>query len=198
MQTKTCKTCNKTLAIKNFKINKSGVKRWTNKDGTKRDVQVYKHSNICNACKEKKEKFKECKICKKILPKTEEYFPRKVIKQQNKAGEVIYYSYRHGCRVCINEMHRNISKQYYKNNKEKENARYKKWRKNNIELARALSKKWQQENKQKQKAYDKKRIQNLTDSIICNRLGVKIGEVPQEIIETKRLIIKLKRKLNIN
>jgi hypothetical protein len=40
------------------------------------------------------------------------------------------------------------------------------------------------------------KIDNLTDIYITNMLGLKKGEVPNELIETKRLIIKIKREVN--
>jgi len=39
------------------------------------------------------------------------------------------------------------------------------------------------------------RRDNLTDTYILNALGFKKGELPNEVIETKRLIIKLKREV---
>jgi hypothetical protein len=53
------------------------------------------------------------------------------------------------------------------------------------------------ENKERQNKANNHKIHNITDSYITNYLGYKKNEVPKEIIETKRLLIKLKRELNI-
>ena len=53
------------------------------------------------------------------------------------------------------------------------------------------------EDKERRDKNNKNKIENITDSYIVNYLGYKKGEVPKEIIETKRLLIKLKRELNI-
>tara|TARA_R110002096_G_scaffold424927_1_gene633224 strand:+ start:68 stop:667 length:600 start_codon:yes stop_codon:yes gene_type:complete len=52
------------------------------------------------------------------------------------------------------------------------------------------------EKKESQDKSNKHKIENITDTYIVNNLGYKKGEVPKEIIETKRLLIKLKRELN--
>ena len=44
---------------------------------------------------------------------------------------------------------------------------------------------------------NRNKIDNITDSYITNYLGYKKNEVPKELIENKRLLIKLKRELNI-
>ncbi len=41
------------------------------------------------------------------------------------------------------------------------------------------------------------KIKNITDSYIYNSLGYKKGELSEEVIETKRNIIKLKRELGL-
>ena len=53
------------------------------------------------------------------------------------------------------------------------------------------------EDKERRDKNNKNKIENITDTYIVNYLGYKKGEVPKEIIETKRLLIKLKRELNI-
>jgi len=42
------------------------------------------------------------------------------------------------------------------------------------------------------------KIENITDNYIINKLGFKKGELPNEVIETSRLIIKLKREIKKN
>ena len=53
------------------------------------------------------------------------------------------------------------------------------------------------EDKERRNKANRNKIDNITDSYITNYLGYKKNEVPKEIIETKRLLIKLKRELNI-
>lgn len=45
------------------------------------------------------------------------------------------------------------------------------------------------------KLQNRSQIINLTDAYIAYTMGFKVSEVPKEIIETKRLLIKLKREL---
>lgn len=52
------------------------------------------------------------------------------------------------------------------------------------------------ENKLTQKERNDKSKEILLDSFVCNRIKKKLGEVPQEIIQTQRLIIKLRQELN--
>ena len=52
------------------------------------------------------------------------------------------------------------------------------------------------EDKERRNKTNKHKIENITDTYIVNYLGYKKGELPKELIETKRLLIKLKRELN--
>tara|TARA_R110000796_G_C14437310_1_gene421880 strand:+ start:65 stop:670 length:606 start_codon:yes stop_codon:yes gene_type:complete len=53
------------------------------------------------------------------------------------------------------------------------------------------------DNKETRIKSNRNKIDNITDSYIVNYLGYRKNEVPIEIIESKRLLIKLKRELNI-
>jgi hypothetical protein len=54
--------------------------------------------------------------------------------------------------------------------------------------------KYHQENKEKDSDYNKKYVAALSDTLIKHRMGYKESDIiPKEIIETKRLIIQLKR-----
>ena len=44
--------------------------------------------------------LKKCTNCCKEFPKTKDYFFKKTIKQQNKNGLAIYYSFRSICKNC--------------------------------------------------------------------------------------------------
>ena len=128
---------------------------------------------------------KTCTCCKLELPKTEEYFFSKVIKQQNKSGLAIYHSFRSICKNC--------------NNKKTEANRIKKRCKEmNCDVSdyRENWKKQYSENRTKYKkncTIMKYHSENLTDIYIKNLL--KTNEIPKELIETKRLIIQLKRQI---
>tara|TARA_R110002153_G_C13171177_1_gene484112 strand:+ start:65 stop:670 length:606 start_codon:yes stop_codon:yes gene_type:complete len=53
------------------------------------------------------------------------------------------------------------------------------------------------DNKETRIKSNRNKIDNITDSYIVNYLGYRKNEVPIEIIQSKRLLIKLKRELNI-
>jgi len=96
-----------------------------------------------------------------------------------------------------------IAKKWRKNNPEKERLRRKKWRKNNPEKIRLKKKKWREDYPEKAKAKSRRKQQkqrnNVTDvyvkCLIKASTGLKRDEIPKEMIETKRLILKLKREL---
>ena len=128
---------------------------------------------------------KICTCCKKQYPKTEEYFFKKITKQQNKSGLGIYYSFRAICKNC--------------NNKKGELNRIKKrCEEMNCDVLdyRENWKKQYSETRTKHKRNStimKYHSENLTDIYIKNLL--KSNNLPKEIIETKRLLITLKREL---
>src|SRR5690606_19778822 len=92
--------------------------------------------------------------------------------------------------------------EFYKNNTIKEKERQKLWIfKNKEQRAKTVHKSYLK-NIENTKKYDKKRINELTDSIIINRLvaqtSLNRNEIPKELIETKRLLTQLKRTLKNN
>lgn len=101
---------------------------------------------------------------------------------------------------------------WYKENKEESNLVTKEWRKNNREKVNGYSrdfrkkhkdkvlksvKKWGKKNPEKVRAYQRKCMvsvrKNLGDMYIRNLLGLSKSDVTQELIETKRLQVKIKR-----
>ena len=129
--------------------------------------------------------IKKCTSCKLELPKTKEYFFAKVVKQQNKSGLAIYHSFRAICKSCHNK-------------KGEENRIKKRCKEMNCDISnyRENWKKKYSETRTKYKidiTMSKYHSKNLTDTYI-KQLYRHI-DVPKEIIETKRLIIKLKREL---
>lgn len=184
--------------------------------------------------------LKKCTCCDLEFPKTEDYFFKKVIKQQNKNGAAIYHSFRSICKSCNNkkseanrikkrckEMNCDVSD--YRENWKKQ---YSETRTIDIEAKKTLTngsynhfiknkkntlkdylfsvenkigykemgikkQKPIEHHKKYKKEYYKKDRTKLKDAYIANNiLGFKINEVPKEIIETKRLIIQLKKELN--
>ena len=132
-------------------------------------------------------KTKICTCCKIEFPKTLEYFFAKITKQQNKNSLATYYSFRSICKNChakkgdenrikkrCLEMNCDISK--YREN----------WKK---QYSKTRTKYFEKITKSKFNAL------NLTDEYIANRLRINIKELPKEIIETKRLILQLKREI---
>jgi transposase-like protein len=191
--------------------------------------------------------LKKCTCCNLEFPKTEDYFFKKVIKQQIKSGLATYYSFRAICKSCNNkktednrikkrckEMNCNVSdyrenwkKQYSENRTKDKNAKsklttnqYSRFLQsglndielfiNNIkdskqkrdkrlsEMTKAKMKYFTDEDKkQALRQYAKNDCERLTDSYVANMVLRKpVKELSKEIIETKRLIIKLKRHLN--
>jgi len=129
--------------------------------------------------------LKKCTCCKLEFPKTEDYFFAKVIKQQNKSGLAIYHSFRAICKSC--------------NNKKTEANRIKKRCKEmncNVSDYRENWKKQYSETRTKYKTETTKskyHSKNLTDTYI--KQLYRSVKVPKEMIETKRLLIELKRTL---
>lgn len=103
------------------------------------------------------------------------------------------------------------SKMWRKANQEKAKESVKRWREANpdknkactIRCKKANPKKyidklneWKKNNPQKVSLYERKKILNIVDSYVASIMGKKLSEIPPEIIETKRNIIKIKRLIN--
>jgi hypothetical protein len=129
--------------------------------------------------------IKKCTCCKLDFPKTKDYFFVRIIKQQNKNGIGIYHLFRAICKSC--------------NNKKTEQNRIKKRCKEmncNISDYKENWKKQYSETRTKYKidvTISKYHSKHLTDTYI--KQLYRCIDVPKEMIETKRLIIKLKREL---
>ena len=70
-----------------------------------------------------------------------------------------------------------------------------KYRKHNPEKYRIAAKEWRSKNPEKVKITQNKKVLNISNSYIACTLKRKVNEIPKEILETKRLIILLKREL---
>ena len=91
------------------------------------------------------------------------------------------------------------SKKYYENNSEKLKESSKKYRENNPEKVKEKAKKWKENNHEKVKKYTNKISNEMGDSYIKNKLctitknSLHVGDLPNELIEVKRLQIQLFR-----
>jgi hypothetical protein len=134
--------------------------------------------------------IKVCCSCKKELPRTEEFFRKRSDLKNN---------FRSECKYCFDDKQRQRHIEFYKNNTEKEKQRHKYFYYRNPEYTKEKNRLQTIKFKPKQVVYDKKRIEDLTDSLIINRIvtqtGLKKEEIPKELIETKRLLTQLKRTL---
>ena len=109
------------------------------------------------------------------------------------------------------------NRDYYKANKEKMDALIKCWHENNKERLKIKSKAYYEINKEKINAYskyyykinkekifnnqkisDKKGILNLSDGYCAKQLHLPVKEIPKELIEAKRLQIKILRACRSN
>jgi phage-related protein len=131
--------------------------------------------------------LKKCGTCKIEFPKTEKYFFKRVIRQQNKKGISTYFSFKSNCKKCHNQQsERNRIKNRCKDLSCDISEYNKKWKEqytntrsiHNLSIGDTLS------------AFHSR---NITDVYIKSLL--RDSSVPKEIIETKRLIIQLKREL---
>ena len=137
--------------------------------------------------------IKICCSCKKELPRTEEFFRKRSDYKNN---------FRSNCKICFDEKQRKRHIEFYKNNTEKEKERHKYFYYRNPEYTKGKNKLASIRSKPRRVIYDKKRSNDLTDSVIINRIvtqtGLKKEEIPKELIETKRLLTQLKRTLKNN
>ena len=163
----------------------------TDKEKKERKYEMYKKWAEINRPRKtiKDNPNKICCNCKIEKPRTLEYF-RKRSDSNN---------FRSECKECFDEKSKKRHIEFYKNNTDKEKEREKEWiYKNKEQRAKTVHESYLR-NIEKQKKYDKKRINELTDSIIINRLvsqtSLNRNEIPIELIETKRLLTQLKRTL---
>jgi cytochrome c553 len=132
--------------------------------------------------------MKVCGTCKTEFPKTEEYFFKKTTKQQNKSGFAVYYSFRSDCIKCHGKKGMTLK---IKKRCQEMNCDVSDYREN-----------WKKQYSKTRTKYNFKttkmkfHVENLTDIYIANIFRKKVSEIPKEMIETKRLIIKLKRLTN--
>jgi len=185
---------------------------------------------------------KKCCNCGLELPKTNEFFYSKIVKQKLADGSVsTYHSFRSECKRCHNNknenrrvrkrcVHMNCDVSDYRDNWKKQ---YSNTRTKNPELSYLTvgqqglirkkiadgyeyttyeqyktdcrknvsqgKRKYDYEDCDFISRTDKNRIgiNNLTDGYIALTLKNRVDDIPKEIIETKRLVLKLKRELKM-
>jgi superfamily II DNA helicase RecQ len=93
------------------------------------------------------------------------------------------------CKACLSK----AGKLYHNLHSERILNQKKKWQQNNPEKTKNFIRKWKQKNTDKLRSYDKKNSEQLTDSRVRLRLGLRKDQCPPELIEVKRLQIKIKR-----
>jgi len=142
------------------------------------------------------ENTKICTGCKKEMLATKEFF------HSQKGGK---YRLNAKCKECKNAFDKKWAKENPEKIKEKSKKYNKKWSEKNKEY----HKKWSEKNKEYHKKYrknnakklsekQKKWIKNLPNAYIANCLGTPLKHLNPQIIETRRLIILIKRELRKN
>ncbi len=87
------------------------------------------------------------------------------------------------------------SKEWARANPEKVNAPKAKWKKNNPERNKAINKAWAKNNPDKTRAYVKAYTARCNDNYIAARIGLKLCQCPQELIELKRINLLITREI---
>jgi len=175
------------------------------------------NTKICTGCKKemlatkeffhinKKGKYgltSKCKPCTKA--KSENYYKknRKKInetsrkwKKENpeKVKEIARKWYKENPEKC-----KEYSRKWYKENPEKCKEKGVKYRENNPEKFREYMRKSYKKNTEKCKERSKINIENLTDSYVSSLMKTPVNHLNPQIIETRRLIILIKRELRKN
>jgi|GEM_PF-1689961 len=146
------------------------------------------------------ENTKICTGCKIEMLATKEFF------HSQKGGK---YGLGSKCKQCINgvnikrnegdcEKVKEFYRKWKKDYSEKVKKRQKKYYKNNSEKCMKAAGKWKKNNPEKVKENQRKTIENLTDSYIASSLRARVNHLNPQVIETRRLIILIKRELRKN
>ena len=144
----------------------------------------------------------KCKKCLKAYK--EKYYKKnsKKIKESqikyNKKNSEKIKQYKEKYSKKNSEKIKKYYKKYYKRNSEKVKQQSKKWAKNNPEKRKESERKWRKNNPEKIKKISKEYIENLTDYYIAKLLKKPIKHLNPQVIETRRLIILIKRELRKN
>ena len=205
-ETKICKACKsehpKTEVYfrRNGKHWRSNCKQCLNKNLPKktelerkqRKTEMFRIWMLKNRPRKEKPILKTCSCCKRELERTTDNFRLRGDYKTIKKG---LDNLRSKCKDCYDKQQRERHVKFYKENTEKELKRHRDWIRKNPERYRATQKKSYLKNIKKNKAYDRGRSLNLPDGRVANTLGVKLKDLTPEVIETQRLILKIKREL---
>jgi len=130
------------------------------------------------------EGMKLCSKCKEVKQNSEFYVSKKA-----KCG---LYSW---CKTCTTK----TSARYYNSNLEKQRENQRAKYAKNREKYIAYNRTWRAANPEKNNAMhrkaDRKSIETLSDKYIAQKLHAPISDLPQELIEAKRLQLTIKREL---
>ena len=176
-----------------------------------------KNTKICTGCKKEmlatKEFFTVMKRRKDGLNSKCKKCTKAYSKKRYKENPEKHKEYSKKYRKNNPEKIKQIQKKYYKNNTEKRKGYWREYRENNIEKIKENHKEYYKQNRKKNIESGKKyyknnikkikerakiNIENLTDSYVATRLKKPIKHLNPQIIETKRLIILIKRELRKN
>ena len=135
--------------------------------------------------------FRTCKKCNQEFPETEEYFRLKPAKGK------LYMQ--HSCRECEKVKAKNYARLYRNGNREKvkkyERDRARKIRNENPEYLRRHQRNWYKNNKIKAIEWANDHTNDLSDNYVCAKLGMSVNDCPKELIEAKRIVLKIKREI---
>lgn len=190
MQTKQCNTCKLTKELTEFYKRKDGVL------GCRSE---------CIAC-EKKYAKKYRSLNKTLLKEKQRKYYYADVEKSRKQVLASYHKHRDERMAYMkkyreknkDKLNANARADYYANY-DHYRAKWKEYYDNNKEFISNVGKKWREKNVEKLIAMNKKRIEELTDSYVRGQLRkrslIKI-DIPNELIEVKRLQIKIRRLAN--
>jgi hypothetical protein len=154
-----------------------------------RKKHLFDITNLPTLVNLKEMETKKCRFCGNEYPKTDIYF--------RKNGN----SFRSKCKKCLNK---NLPKKTDDEKKQIKKISYKLWQEKNRIKRNEKQKEYRIKNIEKYKdrslKYNRKISQNLTDdyilSLLCKRSRIQKEVITKETIETKKLLIILKREIN--
>ena len=179
---KKCTKCNKTKPIKEMKKN---VAKWTTKDGVKH----------------KKRSYGICKLCDNTYNR--QYFKDNIEKRREDGRKQYWKDHEHTLKTRRAYREKNPPKEYmhgyYEENKEKALLNSEKWRKNNPNARKVIANRYFHKNKAQYLKMQKEKVKTLDDSymkqLLSKRSSLKHEDITDEMVELKRIEIKLKRAL---
>lgn len=192
MELKTCCTCEKEFPKTTDYFFKKTIKQ-KNKSGVATYYSFRSDCKTCHGKKGSKRRIKnrclelECDVSKYREHWKKQYSETRTIdtEAKNKLTKGQYNVYKKMLKDGVVNTLEDYKSKVYKNKHSKP------WlRKNHYSGKVFLSE------EERQRKNNENKIKNISDAYIVNYLGFKIADVPKEIIEQKRLIIKLKRITN--